>query len=108
MTLGRLSNATQSCLSLRSLAFPAVILGQGEWATVAGSIQKKVALFPSLTGKVSDEQALLHRHLEEAESRIKRGQRNVDHQRKAVSDLERDSQDATMAVHAADWDQLVK
>jgi hypothetical protein len=64
--------------------------------------------------------ALLQRHLEEAESRIQRGQRNVDHQRKAVSDLERDGQDATiarallglfeksLAVHVADRDQLLK
>jgi hypothetical protein len=65
-------------------------------------------------------QTLLKRHLDEAESRIQRGRRNVDHQRKAVSDLERDSQDATiarallglfekaLAVHVADRDQLLK
>ena len=41
--------------------------------------------------------ALLQRHVEEAESRIQRGQRNVDHQRKGVSDLERDNDDATIA-----------
>jgi hypothetical protein len=64
--------------------------------------------------------ALLQRHLEEAESRIQRGQRNVDHQSKTVSDLERDNQDATiakallrifekaLAVHVADRDQLLK
>jgi hypothetical protein len=64
--------------------------------------------------------ALLQRHLEEAESRIQRGQRNVDHQRKTVSDLERDNQDATIATallgmfekalagHVADRDQLLK
>jgi hypothetical protein len=64
--------------------------------------------------------ALLKRHLEEAESRIQRGQRNVDHQRKTVSDLERDNQDATIATallgmfekalagHVADRDQLLK
>jgi len=32
------------------------------------------------------------------EGRIQRGQRNVDHQRKTVSDLERDNQDATIAT----------
>jgi hypothetical protein len=42
-------------------------------------------------------QALLQRHIEDAESRIQRGQRNVDHQRKAVLDLERDDLDATIA-----------
>jgi hypothetical protein len=64
--------------------------------------------------------ALLQRHLEEAESRIQRGQRNVDHQRKTVLDLERDNQDATIATallgmfekalagHVADRDQLLK
>ena len=63
---------------------------------------------------------LLQRHLEEAHSRIQRGQRNVDQQRKAISDLERDNQDATianallrmfekaLAVHVADRDQLLK
>ena len=63
---------------------------------------------------------LLHRHLEEADSRIQRGQRNVDQQRKAISDLERDNQDATiakallrmfekaLAVHVADRAQLLK
>ena len=64
--------------------------------------------------------ALLQRHIEEAESRIQRGQRNVDHQRKTVSDLERDNQDATIATallgmfekvlsgRVADRDQLLK
>jgi hypothetical protein len=64
--------------------------------------------------------ALLQRHLEEAESRIQRGQRNVDHQRKTVLDLERDNQDATIATallgmfekalagHVADRDRLTK
>jgi hypothetical protein len=64
--------------------------------------------------------ALPQRHIEEAESRIQRGQRNVDHQRKTVSDLERDNQDATIATallgmfekalagHVADRDQLLK
>ena len=64
--------------------------------------------------------ALLQRHIEEAVSRIQRGQRNVDHQRKTVSDLERDKQDATIATallgmfekalagHVADRDQLLK
>jgi hypothetical protein len=63
---------------------------------------------------------LLQRHIEEAQSRIQRGQRNVDHQRKTVSDLERDKQDATIAKallrmfkkalagHVADRDQLLK
>jgi len=63
---------------------------------------------------------LLQRQIEEAQSRIQRGQRNVDHQRKTVSDLERDKQDATiakallrmfekaLAVHVADRDQLLK
>ena len=63
---------------------------------------------------------LQQRHIEEAQSRIQRGQRNVDHQRKTVSDLERDKQDATiakallrmfektMAVHVAERDQLLK
>ena len=41
--------------------------------------------------------ALLQRHIEEAESRIQRGQRNIDIQREAVSELERDNQDATIA-----------
>jgi hypothetical protein len=62
--------------------------------------------------------ALLQRHLEEAESRIQRGQRNIDIQREAVSELERDNQDATiakalltlfekaLAVYLADRDQL--
>jgi hypothetical protein len=65
-------------------------------------------------------QALLQRHIEDAESRIQRGQRNVDHQRKAILDLERDDLDATiakallgifekaLAVHVAEWDQLLK
>ena len=64
--------------------------------------------------------ALLQRHIEETESRIQRGQRNVDHQRKTVSNLERDNQDATIATallgmfekalagHIADRDQLLK
>ena len=64
--------------------------------------------------------SILQRHLEEAESRIQRGQRNVDHQRKTVSNLERDNQDATIATallgmfekalagHIADRDQLLK
>ena len=64
--------------------------------------------------------ALLQRHIEEAESRIQRGQRNVDHQRKTVSDLKRDNQDATIATallgmfekalagHVADRDRLIK
>ena len=63
---------------------------------------------------------LLQRHIEEAESRVQRGQRNVDHQRKTVLDLERDNQDATIATallgmfekalagHVADRDQLLK
>jgi hypothetical protein len=65
-------------------------------------------------------QTILQQHIEEAESRIQRGQRNVDHQRKAVSDLERYSQDTTiarallglfekaLAVHVAERDQLLK
>jgi len=69
---------------------------------------------------MSDKRALLQRHIEEAQSRIQRGHRNVDHQRKTVSDLERDNQDATiakallrmfekaLAVHAADRNQLLK
>ena len=64
--------------------------------------------------------ALLQRHIEEAESRIQRGQRNIDIQREAVSELERASQDATiakallalfekaLAVYVADRDQLLK
>jgi hypothetical protein len=64
--------------------------------------------------------ALLQRQIDEDESRIQRGQRNVDHQRKTVSDLERDNQDATIATallgmfekalagHVADRDQLLK
>jgi hypothetical protein len=64
--------------------------------------------------------ALVQRHLEEAESRIQRGLRNVDHQRKTVSDLERENQDATiakallrmfekaLAVHVAERDRLTK
>jgi hypothetical protein len=64
--------------------------------------------------------ALLQRHIEEAESRIQRGQRNVDHQRNTVSDLERDNQDTTiakallrmfekaLAVHVAERHQLLK
>jgi hypothetical protein len=64
--------------------------------------------------------ALLQRHLEEAESRVERGQRNVDRQREAVADLERDDQDATIAkvllkifekaneIHVADRDRLIK
>jgi hypothetical protein len=42
--------------------------------------------------------ALVQRHLKEAESGIQRGLRNVDHQRKTVSDLERENQDATIAT----------
>jgi hypothetical protein len=69
---------------------------------------------------MSVKRALLQRHIEEAESRIQRGQRNVDHQRKAVSDLERDGQDTkiatallglfekALAVHVADRHQLLK
>ena len=64
--------------------------------------------------------ALLQRHLEEAESRVERGQRNVDRQREAVVDLERDDQDATISkallkifekaneIHVADRDRLIK
>jgi hypothetical protein len=64
--------------------------------------------------------ALLQRHIEEAESRIQRGQRNIDIQREAVSELERARQDATiakalltlfekaLAVYVADRDQLLK
>jgi hypothetical protein len=64
--------------------------------------------------------ALLQRHLEEAESRIQRGQRNIDIQREAVSELERDNQDATiakalltlfeksLAIYIAERDQLLK
>ena len=60
------------------------------------------------------------RHIEEAESRIQRGQRNIDIQREAVSELERDNQDATiakallalfekaLAVYVADRNQLLK
>ena len=33
--------------------------------------------------------ALLQRHIEEAENRIQRGQRNIDVQREVVSELER-------------------
>ena len=69
---------------------------------------------------MSVRRALLQRHIEEAESRVQRGQRNVDHQRKTVSDLERDNQDATIATallgmfekalagHVADRDHLLK
>jgi hypothetical protein len=69
---------------------------------------------------MSVKRALLQRHIEEAESRVQRGQRNVDHQRKTVSDLERDKQDATiakallrmfekaLAVHVAERHQLIK
>jgi hypothetical protein len=65
-------------------------------------------------------QALLQRHIEEAESRIQRGQRNIDLQREAISELERENQDATiakalltlfekaLAVHVADRDHLLK
>ena len=64
--------------------------------------------------------ALLQRHIEEAENRIQRGQRNIDIQREAVSELERDNQDATiakalltlfdkaLAVYVADRDHLLK
>ena len=64
--------------------------------------------------------ALLQRHIGEAESRIQRGQRNIDIQREAVAELERASQDATitkallalfekaLAVYVADRDQLLK
>ena len=69
---------------------------------------------------MSMKRALLRRHIEEAESRVQRGQRNVDHQRKTVSDLERENQDATIAkallrmfekaltVHVAARHQLIK
>jgi hypothetical protein len=79
-----------------------------------------VARFPSLTGKMSDEANVLQRHIEEAESRVQRGQRNVDRQRKVVSELERDNDDATiakrllsmlekaLAIHIADRDRLTK
>ena len=79
-----------------------------------------MARFPSLIGICPMKPTLLQRHIEEAQSRIQRGQRNVDHQRKTVSDLERDKQDATIAKallrmfekalagHVADRDQLLK
>ena len=66
------------------------------------------------------ERAHLQRYLEEADSRIQRGQRNVDHQRKAVSDLEGKNRDATIAkallrmfekaltVHVADRNRLLE
>jgi hypothetical protein len=69
---------------------------------------------------MSAKRALLQRDIEEAESRVHRGQRNVDHQRKIVSDLERENQDATiakallrmfekaLAVHVAERHQLLK
>jgi chorismate synthase len=65
-------------------------------------------------------QSILRRHLEEAESRIQRVQGSVDHHREAVSTLERDGQDPTvavallrvfekaLAVHVADRDRLLK
>jgi hypothetical protein len=57
-----------------------------------------MAYFSSLIVRCPMKRALLQRHIEEAESRIQRGQRNVDHQRKTVSNLERDNQDATIAT----------
>ena len=66
------------------------------------------------------QRALLQRHIEEAESRIQRGQRNIELQRAAVSELERDNQDATIAkallrlfekahaVYVADRGRLLK
>jgi hypothetical protein len=63
---------------------------------------------------------LLQRHIEESESRIQRGQRNIAIQREAVSELERGNQDATiakalltifdkaLAVYVADREQLLK
>jgi predicted RNase H-like nuclease (RuvC/YqgF family) len=83
-------------------------------------VEKKVAHIPSVTGKMSHEANLLQRHIEEAESRVQRGQRNVDRQRKVVSDLERDNDDATiakrlltmlekaLAMPVADRDRLTK
>jgi hypothetical protein len=58
--------------------------------------------------------------LEDAEMRVQRGQRNIDHQREVISALERDGQDATIAkallkifekaneIHVADRDRLIK
>jgi outer membrane cobalamin receptor len=58
--------------------------------------------------------------LEDAEMRVQRGQRRLDHQRSAVAVLERADQDATqakrvlkilekaLAVHVADRDRLAK
>jgi hypothetical protein len=58
--------------------------------------------------------------LEDAEMRVQRGQRNIDHQCEVISALERDGQDATIAkallkifekaneIHVADRDRLIK
>jgi hypothetical protein len=58
--------------------------------------------------------------LEDAEMRVQRGQRNIDHQREVISALERVDQDATIAkallkifekaneIHVADRDRLIK
>jgi hypothetical protein len=58
--------------------------------------------------------------LEDAELRVQRGQRRLDHQREAVAALERADQDATkakrllkifekaLAIHVADRDRLAK
>jgi hypothetical protein len=58
--------------------------------------------------------------LEDAEMRVQRGQRNIDHQREVISALELDGQDATIAkallkifekaneIHVADRDRLIK
>jgi hypothetical protein len=61
------------------------------------------------------------KHLvEDAEMRVQRGQRRLDHQREAVAALERADQDATkakrllkifekaLAIHVADRDRLAK
>jgi hypothetical protein len=58
--------------------------------------------------------------IEDAELRVQRGRRNVDHQRGIVSALERDGHDATkakallklfenaLAIHVADRGRLIK
>ena len=58
--------------------------------------------------------------LEDAEMRVQRGQRNIDRQREAISALERDCQDATIAkallkifekaneIHVANRDRLIE
>jgi hypothetical protein len=88
-----ITGLTAIAAELRRRKVPAARGGKWHPATVARLLSR----LESDTVRIRVDRATLQQHLEEAESRVERGLRNIAHQREIISILKRGGHDATAA-----------